>query len=291
MVSKISRVLYNSIMDNPDKKKAVAFAIYVKYLHPASVIPMYNAHKLAKEVGMHHQTVKKYVNILISMGLAEYTAKGNTHLSFKRLGAEYNNIRIDLFSNKSFKDILSGLDAMFIVEKQSQKEYVQQQEFKATNPSPNDSIKAIKRAKAFCNKRGLAMIDENGNYEQKFRDYGMSYNYLCKNLRRGRALINRAIKKGEEFGLFNVERGYRRVERCKDMGFDILPFVDGGKYAYKDCVVIVMPNKFQIGISMEQYYKHLFKTNRGIVISNNDSLFNNSSISLELSLSTPLELY
>ena len=259
MVQKISRNLFNEIKDNPDKKKAVAFAICVKYLHPASVIPMYNAHKLAKELGMHHNTIKKYVKILLSMGLVEYTAKGNTHLKFKRLAADFNNIRIDLFSDKSFKDIISGLDAMFIVEKQSQKVYVQQQEFKATNPSPNDSIKAIKRAKAFCNKRGLATIDENGNYELKFKDYGISYNFICRNLRRGRNLTKRAIEKGIEFGLFDVEKSYKEVKRAKGVGYDILPYVDGGRYAYRDCVIIVMPNKFTISNAMQRYYKHLFK--------------------------------
>ena len=210
MLEKLSRQTYRKIVGNPDYRKAVAFAIFVKYHRPSSVIKDWSYRKLALLTDISPNTCKKRVATLESIGLVTREEHGgHTYLRFARLRTapvlitkkdktkvwrpKHADIYIGGFSGESIKDIEMGLSALVIVEDASRKEYVRQLTVLASSPSKFTPQRKWKKAKEICRKRG---------YDEKFQDYGLSYRRICGWLKCGTSRVKNAIVFGESTGMF-----------------------------------------------------------------------------------------
>ena len=73
---------------------------------------------------MHPNTLRKYIKILQEMGFIKKVGKNNQHLIFMPIKAKKLNVDIENIDYSDVKTIELGLLAMFLVEKQRQKEFI-----------------------------------------------------------------------------------------------------------------------------------------------------------------------
>lgn len=229
MLERLSRQTFRKVVGNPDYRKAVAFAIFVKAHRPTSVIKDWSYRKLSLLTGLSPNTCKKRIAALESLGLVTREDRGgHAYLRFARLRTravlitkkdktkvwrpKHADIYIGGFSGESIKDIEMGLSALVIVEDASRKEYVRQLTVMASSPSKFSRQRKIKKAKEICSKRG---------YGEKFQDYGLSYKRICGWLKCGTSKVKDAIVFGESTGMF--------VANKPPLVF--LRFVQGAKFA------------------------------------------------------------
>lgn len=215
MLEKLSRQTYRKIVGNPDYRKAVAFAIFVKTRRPSSVIKDWSYRKLSQLTSLSPNTCKKRVAILESIGLVTREERGgHTYLRFARLRTapvlitkknkatkvwrpKRADIYIGGFSGESIKDIEMGLSALVIVEDASRKDYVRQLTVLASSPSKFTKSRKIKKAMEICRKRGNGV---------NFQDYGLSYRRICGWLKCGTAKVKNTIAFGESTGMFMANK-------------------------------------------------------------------------------------
>lgn len=167
-MKKISRKLYHENISDVDAVKALALLIFIKNSFPTSVVPNYSVNKLVRVTGMHANTIRKRISTLADMDLIEFTGKYNQHLKFKKVRAKNSNIKLSI-NTSSVKLIEKGLRALFLVEKVTQKNYVEQRVKLANAPKNIKELKAGRRASKKCG-------------SSNFKDNGISYAYLADKL-------------------------------------------------------------------------------------------------------------
>ena len=210
MLRRLSRQIYRNVVGVPERRKAVAFAIFVKTVRPSSVLKDWSYRELSRMTSLSPNTCRKRVACLESLGLVTREEKGgHTYLRFApiRCGAVRSrrrtwrpkdaDVNIVGFSGGSVKDIERGLMALVIVEDDKRKEYVRQLTSLAHNPSKSVPIRRVKRAKAICSKRG---------YGETFQDFGLSYNRIRQWLHCGPNMVKDIIRFGEDTGMFVAHR-------------------------------------------------------------------------------------
>lgn len=184
--------------------KALALLLFVKHNFKSSVIPYYTNYKLAKITGLHKETVKRRMNTLGDMGLIEMEGKKSQHVRFLKVRAAKSNIRLDNIDFTSIKSIELGLKAMLIVEIQNQKNFIEQRVIRATSPREHcssDEYKSFKRARKFCEKRGI----------RYFKDNGISYKTIGKKLGVGTNKVSEVIKYAVNNGMLYKHRHIEEV--------------------------------------------------------------------------------
>lgn len=197
-MKKIGRKLYHENISDADAVKALALLIFVKIKFPSSVVANFSYYKLAKVTGIHYNTIKKRLNTLGDMELLDFEGKYNQHLRFKRVRAKKSNVNFSRIDTTSVKTIERGLRALYLVEKVSQKNYVEQQVNLAHN---GERTKQVKRAKSVCEKRGYT----------DFNDYGISYKYLAKKLNLSLGSTSAVVKYAVKAKLVNKHRTIKQV--------------------------------------------------------------------------------
>lgn len=240
-MKKIGRSLLMKCIGDVDAIKALALLVFVKNKYPCSVIPEYTDTKLAQVCGLSRATVKSRIAKLRSMGLVYdvVNKKEQHHLGFKAASEEFNNIKF-AFGVTDIKSIEIGLEALFIVEKQGQKDYARQQVLKVTSPG---KLSSYKKARTECLKRGWVDISDSGQYINKFQDNGISYNYLARKLNRGRSHIATVIKFAEENNMLAVDS----VTISHDLTSNSLIIgskMPKGTFIRGNKIYTVLPNRF-----------------------------------------------
>ena len=211
-LNKISRTLYEDVIGNAPRRRAVAFAIYMKNCCPTSVVKDWSYKKLARITGLNPKTCKKYVGILREMKLARITSnKGHNYLFFKKLkepkkknrwnvgyhSPKYKDVVLGRYTTDSIKIIETHLRALCICEVQRRKDYARQSISTTQDPK---NLKEFKRARKVCRARGW----------ESFSDNGISYKYINSRLHCSPNTTSATIKYGEDIGLYTVTRSVRR---------------------------------------------------------------------------------
>lgn len=168
-MKKISRKIYQVNVANTKVLKAISLLVFCKKVLPSSTLSNFSYNKLHLITGLHINTLKKRIKILNDMELIQRVGKYNQHLLFCNVRDKNSNVIIDRISFETVESVYNGLLAMFIVEKQRQKEYVRQLIASKNNPKTNEELKVAKR---ICRKRGYTA----------FNDYGISYKFIAKKL-------------------------------------------------------------------------------------------------------------
>lgn len=221
-MKKLSRKIFNECIEDEESLKALALLIFVKAHKATSVIANYSTYKLSKLTGAHKNTIKRRINALADMDLIECADVNNKHLRFKKVRAKCFNINISKIDQSSLKSIELGLKALVIVETQAQKNFLEQQIIKATNPKSGTPLKEIKRAKHICRQRGIT----------KFQDNGISYKAIAKKLNSGYGKVSQAIKYGVEHKMFEVKNNIKEIYKNVSNPSVLMNMLEGRKVFY-----------------------------------------------------------
>lgn len=195
-INNLSRSIYREIINDKESLRAIAMLLFVKHKCPSSVVANYSNYKLAKLTGLHQNTVKKRMNILANMELIDYCNYNTTHILFKNVRAKCSNVKLTNIDMTSVKSIEIGLMAMVVYEIQRTKNFVQQQIINSQNPilkkDDGENYRKFKKAKRFCDKRGLT----------EFKDNGISYNFIANKIGGSLRTVAKLIKHGVEQGMY-----------------------------------------------------------------------------------------
>lgn len=191
-MNKLSKVIFNSNIGDRHAVKALALFVFVKENKPTSVFTDYTITALAKFANLSRNTTRKRIKKLEEMGLVERVGRHGQHLLFKRARVRCANVNLSKIKKDNVKNIELGLKALLIYEVQRSKEWIKQRVYQATNPKVGTPLKVVKRAKAFCRKRGIT----------QFVDGGISWEYLAKRLGCGYNKVKETIEYGESNKMF-----------------------------------------------------------------------------------------
>lgn len=202
-MSKLSKVIYNNNIGDRHAVKALALFVFVKENKPTSVFTDYTITALAKFANLSRNTTRKRIKKLEEIGLVERVGKNGQHLLFKRARVKCANVNLSKINKDNVKNIELGLKALLIYEVQRSKEWIKQRVYQATNPKEGTPLKVVKRAKAFCRKRGIT----------EFVDGGISWKTIAKRLGCGFGKVKQVIMYGELYNMF--------VKHCHIQHYDV----------------------------------------------------------------------
>lgn len=253
-MNRLSRRLFQYVISDRKRRRAVAFAILMKNRKPASVVKDWSYKGLARISGLAPGTCKNYVHILLEMDLVSMSIhKGHKYLYIGKLKAQKKKNRgkvgyhtpkhkdIDLgnYDATSVKTIEMTLKALTIVEIQRQKDYAQQCISAKQNPR---NLPEYKKAEKICRARG---------WDSSFVDNGISYNRIRRQLNCSPNTVSSTIQYGEKNGLFTVTRSEPElVYHCPGHAREAVQYLDiSYSWCTNDNVYYQPANRFRLTIS------------------------------------------
>lgn len=230
----IRRELYYDIITDPTTVRAVAMSLFVKKRIRSSAINQYSDNKLHKITGLHANTCKKYVSILMELGLVEFIGRNGKTLVFKKLSSRHQRKNVDLndIDGHTVMDIAYHLYAIFNVEIIKHKLYA-----KHIIETANDGFINIKAAKRKARKYG---------YGREFIDNGLSFKAIAKKLKCGLQKAQNIIKFCCD-KLFLIKHKHVTQVYDKYAQTTILFCPNEYTFAKKDYLYIVNANSYELG--------------------------------------------
>ena len=214
MLTKLARTYFNDAVVDIQRRKALAFAIYLKNKNTTSVFKDWTIRSIARDAGVATGTAKKRLDLLRQMHLVRIeNHAGHSYLFFKKLrrskirnknNSRYHtpvnlDIVIDIKESWSVRDIEKYLMALDIQEHTRKVEYTKRLIKLAKDPAKFTRNREVKRAKAIFRKRGITDIPD-------FKEYGYSYRRIAKRLHCGTNTTSFIIALGESMGLFQAHK-------------------------------------------------------------------------------------
>ena len=190
------------------KRRALAFAIFIKNTYPTSVLKDMSFRQMAKipGIGMSVETCRQRIAMLKKMKLVEEKTKnGHHYFIFKSLRAKkkknrhsigyhrpkFAEINVTKLDMRSVASVEKGLMAMFFVETQIKKELVRQ--IVKSKQTPRKTSAYRKASKICCNR----------GYDE-FIDNGISYKYIASELHCSNTTVAKVIQYGVKHRIFKV---------------------------------------------------------------------------------------
>ena len=253
-INRLSRRLFQYVVGDRKRSRAISFAILMKNRKPASVVKDWSYKGLARISELAPGTCKTYVHILLEMGLVSMsTYNGHSYLCFNNLKAHKKTNRgktgyhtpknkdIDLgnYDATSVKTIEMTLKALTIVEIQRRKDYAQQCISAKQNPR---NLPEYKKAEKICRARG---------WDSSFVDNGISYNHIRRQLNCSPNTVNATIQYGEKNGLFTVSRfDPELIYHCPGQAREAVQYLDiSYSWCTDDNVYYQPANRFSLVVS------------------------------------------
>lgn len=208
--TRVSKKVFHQAVSNGTTRE-LAFMLSVK--RRTSTIKGKNLsciHKSLGEIaGCSSATARRYLNSLVAMKAVSISKhNGYVYASFGKTRARKVQDRRHLMwwtprhsdiilneSNttfKTYKDIELALRALYIVDKQSVRDFFSQTVKLVGDPEPGTTAKTIRQAKKKLHRYG----------KESFTDKGMSNKYLRQQLKCGTTSLRNTIAYGETIGLF-----------------------------------------------------------------------------------------
>lgn len=225
-MQRLDRNIFNALHNSKDGRKAIALFIVLKSIYRAGSIPNYSANKLRKVLGMHIDTLKRLMRVLISNGLCEFVGRNKTTFRLRSIRTKWKCCDIDISFIKfsltkredgSYAGVRYALDkiakeivAVYILDTNRRRSYAERLVSSSVNPRSKDGmIKADKERR----RRG---------YRMTFGHKGISYKGLAQRLGMSEQMafyvVNYAVKSGLLVKQNNVERiDTTDKEHLKDM--------------------------------------------------------------------------
>ena len=169
---KIRRVLLTDISKDKRKQKAVAFAICLKHLtNDSSVVRSYSPNKVHRMTGMHPDTVKKYLDVLMGMGLAGIKG-GDLYIYSLRSSSDHRNIDISQFKFDKTKNIYNQIRGLLFLLIQSHKDYIKSLLRLRHDPPKGVDFKKVRRTCKKCCK----------NPYDGYGEWGLTYSAIASKI-------------------------------------------------------------------------------------------------------------
>ena len=205
-LQRLSRKIFRYVIGDMAKRRAIAFAIYMKNAKPASVVKDWTWMELARITNLDRKTCKKYIACLKEMNLVrEYSKNGHSYMVFeplkarkKKRGNSYRSpknkdVMLGSFDRTSIRAIDLHLKALDICEIQRRKNFIRQ--CISAKQDPKNS-REYKRAERKCRACGW----------DRFSDDGISFEYLRRKWHCSPNIVSETISYGEKERLFEVTR-------------------------------------------------------------------------------------
>lgn len=179
----LKRKILNDIIGSPLKQKAVAFALLIKTrTNDSSVIRNFTTYKLQKLTsldskgkkrgGMAYKTIKKYLDVLISMGLAEIKGR-DLYIKKMSSSSRHRNIDISVFKiNNKNKDIYNQIRELLFLVIQAHKDFIHSLLRLRKEPTRGTDFRKVRR---LCKK---CCDDPNADYEE----HGLTYKRIARQI-------------------------------------------------------------------------------------------------------------
>lgn len=172
MEVRIKRKTMTLIKGSTRLQKAVSIAVFLKFkIDRSSIIRNYTPYKVQKLTGISPHTLKKYLPLMLELGLVSFCGKNNEHLVISRLHSKIENRNIDLgtFAFQSFREVYQSIRSYLFLLLQHRKEYVRRTLQIARYPKKGENFKAARKAVKRLVKQGVL---KSPNEEPK--EYGIS---------------------------------------------------------------------------------------------------------------------
>ena len=253
MIRRLSRTIFQETIRDRSRRRAISFAILVKYLKPSSVVKDWTYNELARMTQISWAACRKYIHTLKDMKLVRmYSHKGHNYLIFKKLREHKKknrwsdgyhtprrkDVMLGDFTPSSIKEIEIRLQALLICEIQRQKDYAEQSISAKQNPK---NLHECKKAQRICRARGW----------DSFSDCGISYKHLCGELHCSPNTLSATIRYGEKAGLFTVTRSEPICLFCDPEEETLIPdYIDTDNIWYTDEGAFYQPaNRYSLSSS------------------------------------------
>lgn len=211
--------------------------VYLKRIFKASAIAKFSYNKLHLITGLHANTCRKYIHVLMQLGLAEFVGKDNRTLVLRRISSRHQskNIYIGNVIGDTIKNIELSLLSLFNVEIVRHKLYAKQVIANA-NGECNDvnKIRQAKRKARDC------------SYGREFVDNGLSLKSIAKRLKCGLQKAQNIIKFAIKHSYLNKQRNFKSFyDPMAQLVYALFP----NKYTFatKNNLYIIEANTYTLG--------------------------------------------
>lgn len=234
----------NDIVGSPRRQKSVALAIIMKKTLPDhSTILNYNPNKVQRLTGINQNTFRKYLPLMVEMGLVRFDGINGEHLVVCCLHSKdkKRNIDIHRFSFRSFAEVYNSLRAFLALLIQQRKEYVRRTLQIARDPQKGDDFTAARKAVKRLVRRGVLK-----SVNESVREWGISLKRIAKEtgncVRTAERIVSYACRKKWWSKTRNYEwvimRGVNRR------------FVPGFTFTTWNYGFVVHPNTYRLNIAI-----------------------------------------
>lgn len=225
-MQRLDRDIFNALYNSKDGRKAIALLIVLKSIYRAGGIRNYLPSVVCKKLGMHFNTFKRLMGILIDNRLCEFVGRNKTTLKMRSIRTNFKDKDIDISFIKfsltkredgSYGGVRNAIDkiskelvAVYILDVNRRRSYAERLVSSSVNPrSKDEMLKADKERR----KRG---------YRKTFVHKGISYKGLAQRLGMSEQMAFYTVKYAVESGLLikknNIERiDTRDKDHLKDM--------------------------------------------------------------------------
>jgi len=237
---RLRRRIMNECKGNPRLQKAVAMALFIKSkIGRGSTIRNYSVNKLHGITGISATTIKKYMPVIIGMGLAHFEGKGCQHLVMGKMCSHTDgrNICVDRFVFDSFKETYNSLRAYLVMLIQSRKDFIRRTIQTATNPKRGEDYKAARKTMKRLVREGVL----RGMYEA-YREYGIGLARIAKETGNCIRTACKVVKYAVEQKWMQKKRHFSRFF-APNVNF---MHVDGFTFSTRNNLYKVSPNTYSL---------------------------------------------
>lgn len=231
---KLNKTILRDCISNVNYQKAVAFAILLKLHYKHSIIRNWSVNKIHVKTHIAPQTIERYLNTLFAQGLAETQ---HSHLIIKSIVSrrDYQNITIDHFVTKTFRDIYNSLRATLIARIQAKKNFIKSTIQTCRNPK---SLAEYKRARKI-----LKRLNIRGEYQ----DNGISFKRIAQE-------TGNCIRTAQRIVKFAISQRWMRKEQNAE--FIYMPFIqyrewDKATYTTMHKICYMHANKYILSATIK----------------------------------------
>lgn len=194
---------------------------------------------------IHTETFKKYLPIMVDMGLVRFDGKNNEHLVICCMRSKHKarNVDIHRFSFKSFKSVYNSLRAFLVLILQQRKDYVARTLQIARNPRKGQDFNSARKAVKRLVRQGvLKSVYDN------VKELGLSYKRIAKE-------VGVCVRTAERVVFFALQKRWCRKQthflRVEMRGVNRM-YVEGFTFTTRNYGFIVSANTYTLSRGIRQ---------------------------------------
>lgn len=215
-------------------------ALFIKSkIGRGSTIRNYSVNKVRTITGISATTIKKYMPVIIGMGLAHFEGRGCSHLVIGKMCSRTDgrNICVDRFVFTSFKETYNSLRAYLFLLIQSRKDFIRRTIQTATCPKRGEDFKAARKTMKRLVREGVL----RSMYET-YKEYGIGLARIAKETGNCIRTACNVVKYAVGHKLVQKKRHFSRVF-APNVNFRQ---VDGYTFSTMNSLYKVLPNTYSL---------------------------------------------